>query len=73
MQPVRPVAPEFDPIGDDPIATPVRWPRHILAFEALLYLLKALLNSFREWGGAGVPNIAILDWEGLPTADERRR
>ena len=34
------------------------------------YLLNALLDTFREWGGAGVPNVAILDWEGLPTADE---
>jgi len=34
------------------------------------HLLNALLNTFKEWGGAGVPNIAILDWEGLPTADE---
>ena len=33
-------------------------------------LLKALLNSFREWGGAGAPNIAILDWNDLPTAHE---
>jgi hypothetical protein len=33
-------------------------------------LLNALLDTFREWGGAGVPHIAILDWEGLPTADE---
>ena len=28
------------------------------------------MSTYREWGGAGVPNIAILDWEGLPTADE---
>lgn len=34
------------------------------------HLLSALLETFREWGGAGVPNIAILDWDGLPTADE---
>ena len=34
------------------------------------YLLSALLNTFREWGGSGVPNIAILDWRDLPTADE---
>lgn len=33
-------------------------------------LLNALLNTFREWGGAGVPNIAILDWNDLPTAHE---
>ena len=39
-------------------------------FSPVDFLLKALLKTFREWGGAGVPNIAILDWEGLPTADE---
>ena len=39
-------------------------------FAPVEFLLKALVETFREWGGAGVPNIAILDWEGLPTADE---
>lgn len=33
-------------------------------------LLTALLDTFRRWGGVGAPNVAILDWEGLPTADE---
>ena len=33
-------------------------------------LLESLLNTFREWGGTGLPNIAILDWTDLPTADE---
>ena len=33
-------------------------------------LLNVLLETFREWGGTGAPNIAILDWEGLPTARE---
>jgi hypothetical protein len=33
-------------------------------------LLNALLNTFHEWGGVGAPNIAILDWNDLPTADE---
>jgi hypothetical protein len=32
--------------------------------------LKTLLNIFREWGGVGKPNVAILDWEGIPTASE---
>jgi hypothetical protein len=39
-------------------------------FAPAEFLLDALLDTFREWGGAGAPNIAILDWEGLPTADE---
>ena len=34
------------------------------------HLLTALFNTFREWGGAGTPHIAILDWNGLPTAHE---
>jgi hypothetical protein len=33
-------------------------------------LLNALLDTFSEWGGLGAPNVAIVDWEGLPTADE---
>ena len=34
------------------------------------HLLDALMRTYREWGASGVPNIAILDWDGLPTADE---
>ena len=33
-------------------------------------LLETLLSTYREWGGAGVPNIAILDWENVPTFNE---
>jgi uncharacterized circularly permuted ATP-grasp superfamily protein len=32
--------------------------------------LRAMLNAFRQWGKAEVPVIAIVDWEGLPTAPE---
>jgi hypothetical protein len=39
-------------------------------FSPVESLLGALLAAFREWGGVGAPNVAILDWEGLPTADE---
>lgn len=39
-------------------------------FSPEKHLLKALRNSFREWGGAGAPSIAILDWHDLPTAHE---
>lgn len=41
--------------------------REFLPVKALLH---ALTETFYEWGGAGTPNIAIVDWEGLPTADE---
>ena len=39
-------------------------------FSPEKHLLNALLNAFREWGGAGTPHIAILDWNDLPTAHE---
>lgn len=39
-------------------------------FSPVELLLRALLDTFQEWGGTGAPHIAILDWEGLPTADE---
>jgi uncharacterized circularly permuted ATP-grasp superfamily protein len=39
-------------------------------FSPIEALLKTLLSTFREWGGSGVPNIAILDWKGLPTHTE---
>ncbi|OLC53149.1 MAG: hypothetical protein AUH85_14925 [Chloroflexi bacterium 13_1_40CM_4_68_4] len=32
--------------------------------------LSAMLRSFREWGKADRPTIAIADWKGLPTATE---
>ena len=39
-------------------------------FSPLGRLLETLLAAYREWGGVGGPNIAILDWEGLPTSSE---
>ncbi len=33
-------------------------------------LLKALLSTYREWGGQGAPNVAIIDWANLPTSEE---
>ena len=39
-------------------------------FSPVEKLLDALLTTYREWGGTGVPNIAIVDWEDLPTANE---
>jgi uncharacterized circularly permuted ATP-grasp superfamily protein len=32
--------------------------------------LGAMLNAFRQWGKGAKPVIAIVDWEGLPTAPE---
>ena len=39
-------------------------------FSPVERLLDTLLSTYREWGGTGVPNIAILDWENLPTSNE---
>lgn len=39
-------------------------------FSAVEKLRETLLAVYREWGGAGTPNIAILDWKNLPTAHE---
>jgi hypothetical protein len=39
-------------------------------FSPVATLLASLLRTYREWNGKGVPNIAILDWKNLPTANE---
>ena len=39
-------------------------------FSPVERLVETLLSTYREWGGTGVPNIAILDWENLPTYHE---
>jgi hypothetical protein len=39
-------------------------------FSPVSALLRALLSTYREWGGKGTPNVAIVDWSGLPTASE---
>ena len=39
-------------------------------FSPVERLLETLLSTYREWGGTGVPNIAILDWKNLPTYHE---
>jgi glutathionylspermidine synthase len=39
-------------------------------FSPVNRLLKTLLSTYDEWGGTGVPNIAILDWKDLPTSSE---
>ena len=39
-------------------------------FSPVDRLLETLLSTYREWGGTGVPNIAILDWKDLPTSSE---
>ncbi len=39
-------------------------------FTPVVSLRDALLSTYREWGETGAPNIAILDWAGLPTEHE---
>src|SRR5438094_3737455 len=39
-------------------------------FSPVETLLETLLSTYHEWGGNGVPNIAILDWKDLPTSSE---
>src|SRR5215813_5187541 len=39
-------------------------------FSPIEELLRTLLSVYREWGGNGVPNVAILDWKDLPTQSE---
>jgi len=39
-------------------------------FSPVGTLLETLLTTYREWGGSGVPNVAILDWKDLPTSSE---
>ena len=39
-------------------------------FSPVKRLHATLLEIYREWNGNGVPNIAILDWKNLPTANE---
>ena len=39
-------------------------------FSAVEKLCETLFSIYREWGGIGAPNIAILDWKNLPTAHE---
>ncbi len=45
--------------------------RHRLRqFSPMQKLLETLLAIYKEWGGGGLPNIAIIDWKDLPTANE---
>jgi glutathionylspermidine synthase len=43
---------------------------HLRQFSPVEKLLEALIATYREWGGVDLPNVAILDWKDLPTANE---
>jgi uncharacterized circularly permuted ATP-grasp superfamily protein len=42
----------------------------ICQFSPVERLLEALLKTYNDWGGTRAPNIAILDWQNLPTSHE---
>jgi hypothetical protein len=42
----------------------------IRQFSPVERLLEALLKTYSDWGGSAAPNIAILDWQNLPTSHE---
>ena len=39
-------------------------------FSPVERLLEALLATYREWGGKEIPQVAIIDWDDVPTANE---
>jgi len=44
---------------------------HVQSMPLLAELLKALLQGYRDWGGtAANPQIAIMDWQDVPTLNE---
>jgi glutathionylspermidine synthase len=44
---------------------------HLQQFSPVERLLETLITTYREWSGHELtPNIAILDWENLPTSNE---
>ncbi len=43
---------------------------HIHNMPTLPNLLEVLLRAYREWGGHEKPNIAIVDWQEVPTLNE---
>ena len=55
---------------DLPVMTAFAKRYRLRQFSPVERLLDTLLASYREWGGMGAPNIAILDWENLPTSNE---
>ncbi len=43
---------------------------HVYTMPMLDSLLDALLRSYNQWGGNGRPQIAIADWQDVPTLNE---
>ena len=55
---------------DLPVMTAFAKRYRLRQFSPVERLLETLLASYSEWGGIGAPNIAIFDWENLPTSNE---
>jgi uncharacterized circularly permuted ATP-grasp superfamily protein len=43
---------------------------YVYAMPTLESLLEALLRGYKEWGGVEEPQIAIVDWQDVPTLNE---
>lgn len=43
---------------------------NVLKFQTKRRLRETLLSTYKEWGGAGTPNVAIVDWSDVPTYSE---
>ncbi len=43
---------------------------YVYSMPTLESLLEALLRAYREWGGVEKPQIAIVDWQDVPTLNE---
>jgi uncharacterized circularly permuted ATP-grasp superfamily protein len=43
---------------------------HTRTFPVRQGLYQSLAEVYRQWGGSGIPNIAIVDWSDVPTLNE---
>ncbi|MBW4435942.1 MAG: circularly permuted type 2 ATP-grasp protein [Pleurocapsa minor GSE-CHR-MK-17-07R] len=43
---------------------------HTRTFPVRQGLFQSLAEVYRQWGGVGIPNIAIVDWADVPTLNE---
>jgi hypothetical protein len=43
---------------------------HVYTMPMLDSLLDALMRSYNEWGGTHLPQVAIVDWQEVPTLNE---
>lgn len=53
-----------------PLMRAFREDRRLCATDGTSRVLDTLLEVYREWGGSGVPRVAIVDWKGVVTHRE---